>query len=108
MPMMTELHRDGKEVLTWFNHSEEVPRWSWWHVGKIMDAMKEECPDEEVSITTAYNPQILTFGYIEHTFTMGHTFIVPELAIYADGVATKKVTFQIKKGDVYTSWRTVN
>ena len=103
MPMMTELHRDGKEVLTWFNHSEKVPRWSWWHVGKIMDAMKEECPDEEVSIVAGDYTQML-----EHTFIMAHTYTAPELAIYADGYATKKVTFQIKKGDVYTSWRTMN
>ena len=103
MPMMTELHRDGKEVLTWFNHSDEVPRWSWWHVGKIMDAMKEERPDQEVVITTRDYTQM-----IEHIFTMAHTYTAPELALYADGDATKKVTFQIKKGDVYTSWRTLN
>lgn len=100
MPMSTELKRNGERV--------ELA-WSWWHLGKLIMAIRKENPEkynEDGSFKrdeyefNDFGPY--PYGYV---FKEDHTASAEETEIWSDGEKGVIHTFEIKAGDVYSCWR---
>ena len=90
MPVKTQLIRNGKPV--------SVGGWTWWHLVRLHEAMKEENPFEDEKKT----PFFPDYKYI---FREAHIFESPEREIWTDGEHGKTFVFSIEPGDEYRAWR---
>lgn len=91
MPVSTQLRRNGQAL--------KVGGWSWWHLGRLHDAMAEENPFEDED-KVPYFPRDGVYVFKER-----HVFEAPETDIWRDGEPGKTFVLEILPGDEYHAWR---
>jgi len=91
MPVSTQLIRSGRPV--------KVGGWTWWHLNRLYEAMKEENPFEDED-KVPFFPK-----HGDYVFKEPHVFEAEETDIWRDGDVGKTFVLQIKPGDIYRAWR---